>query len=135
MRNHSHNSRNMPARIGGCPAPRPGRKTIGARNSTMNPASSNIPSDWEPANSPAAATNDRNATKHANRDVRGKILKTTNTDPARPIQHTAISMCELLDNQNSVGAYQNRAAAADFATVSRYSEAGSMPSGPMSPRI
>src|ERR1700722_11728513 len=125
----------MLARIGACPTPSAGRNPIGARNSTMNPASSNIPSDWYPANSPAAATNERNPTKQTNKDVRGKILKTTNTEAANPSQHTAINMCELLDNQKSVGAYQNRAAPADFATAAKYSDAGRMPSGPISPRI
>ena len=73
--------------------------------------------------------------KQTNSDTRGKILKTTSTEAASPIQQTAISMCELVDNQKTVGAYQKRAAAADFATASRYSEAGKTPSGPMSPRI
>src|ERR1700722_7007323 len=125
----------MLARIGACPTPSAGRNPIGARNSTMNPASSNIPSDWYPANPPAAATNERNPTKQTNNDVRGKILKTTNTDAASPIQHTAINMCELVESQNTVGAYQNRAAAVDFATLSRYSDAGRIPSGPINPRI
>src|SRR5580693_2647145 len=134
IRNHSHKSRKILPRIGTCAVASPGRNPIGARNSTINPASSNIPSDWYPANSPAAATNERNARKQTNNDVRGKMLKTTSTDAASPIQHTAISMCEPLDSQNNVGAYQNRAAAVDFATLSRYSDAGRIPSGPISPR-
>ena len=42
--------------------------------------------------------------------ARGHRLSTSRTDATIPIQQIAISMCELLENQSNVGAYQKRTA-------------------------
>src|SRR3954447_4841351 len=113
MRNHSHNRRKTAARIGGWRNPNAGRKPIGARNREINPASSSIPSDWYPENSPAALTNERKHTKQISNAARGNIFATTSSDAMRPIQHNAISACDPLENHSKVGAYQKRACPAD----------------------
>src|SRR5580700_4862319 len=119
--------------MGGCAAPDPGRSPGGARKSAMNPASSNIPSDRYPENSPAALTNERKERKQTNNAPRGHTLSTTRAEAAIPIQHTVINMCELVDTQNKVGAFQKRPCPADSVTARRYSPAGKIPAGPINP--
>src|SRR5580704_16877490 len=101
----------------------------------MNPASNNIPSDWYPEKSDAALTNERKHTKQIANMPRGQILKTSSTEAISPADHKAISIGELLLNHSNLGAYQNLKRPAELATASRYSRAGRIPSGPMSPRI
>src|SRR5438094_9366696 len=113
MRNHSHDKRNTAARIGGRRRPNPGRKPTGARNSEMNPASSSMPSDWYPENSPAALTNERKHAKQISKAARGNIFSITNSDAMIPTQLSAVSACDPVENHSSVGAYQKRACPAD----------------------
>ena len=76
------------------------------------------------------ATNERKQRKQTNNAPRGKTLNTTRTDATIPIQQTAINMCELLESQNTVGAYQNRPRPADFATASQVLRRRQNPIGP-----
>src|SRR5437660_1641153 len=120
MRSHSHCRRNKLAREGGCSLPSLGRSPGGTKNREMNPASSSMPSDWYEEKSPAAATNDRKQTKQTTNIARGQRFNTSPTDAIIPIQHRATSMCEPLEIQSSVGAYQKRAwATPDRATACR----------------
>src|SRR5689334_1539658 len=106
MRKHSHTSKNQLAREGGLVSPHPGRNPRGAYNSEMNPASSNIPSDWYAEKSCAPLTNDRKHTKQIASIPRGHKFKTSSTEAIIPTQQSPISMCRPLENQSSVGAYQ-----------------------------
>src|SRR5580698_4895054 len=126
----------MLAREGGLDSPQPGRKPAGAKNNAINPASSNIPSDWYPENSRAAATKERKQTKQMKSETRGQIFITTRSEAIIPTQQRKISMCELAEYQSTVGANQKRLFPGNSrATAGRKSEAGRIPCGPMSPRI
>src|SRR5690348_5202405 len=106
MRKHSHTSKKQLAREGGRASPHPGRHPGGAKNNAMNPASSNIPSDWYDEKSCAAATNERKHTKQIASIPRGHKFKTSSTDAIIPTQQTPVSICLPLENHSSVGAYQ-----------------------------
>ncbi len=68
--------------------------------------------------------------------ARGHKLAVSSREAANPSQHIAISMCEPLDSQNTVGANQRRTPGPnDCATAARYLSAGRMPAGPINPRI
>src|SRR5450631_1106384 len=101
----------------------------------MNPASSNMPSDWYPEKSPAALTNDRKQTKQMASAMRGQTFSTINNAASIPTQHNAVNMCEPLEIHKSVGANQNLAGPSCAATALKYSAAGRIPLGPISPRI
>src|ERR1700733_8519573 len=135
MRNHSHCNRNRLARDGGCRSLQPGRNPGGAKNSAMNPASSSMPSDWYPEKSCAALTKERKQRKQINNVQRGQMLRNTNSDASIPTQQSANRACGLDENQSSVGANQKREEPSDRATDCRYSFAGRIPTGPISPRI
>src|SRR5947209_305780 len=136
MRSHSHCKRKSAAREGGWLAPSPGRNPGGARNKEMKPASSNMPSDWYSEKSLAVDTNERKQTRQIASIARGQMFKTRSNDVMSPIQHTANNMPEPLENQSREGAYQKRTCATpDRPRASRYSPAGRIPWGPMSPRI
>src|SRR5216684_5902571 len=106
MRKHSHTSKNQLAREGGLASPHPGRNPRGAKKIEMNPASSSIPSDWYAEKSCAALTNERKHTRQTTSIPRGQRFKTSSTDAIMPTQQSPVSMCELLENHSSVGAYQ-----------------------------
>src|SRR5215813_10066748 len=135
MRNHSQSSRKTMARLGKSAMARPGRRPFGAKNNARKPASSSIPSDWYPENSPAALTKDRKHTKQTSRAPRGTMLAITSNDATIPTQHKAIKECDPLEHQSSVGADQNRAEPAERAITWRNSFAGRIPTGPIKPRI
>ena|SRR5215472_2100081 len=136
MRNHSHCKRNKLAREGGCFAASPGRKPGGAKNKQMKPASSSMPSDWYSEKSLDAETNERKQTKQITSIARGQKFKTSTNDAIIPIQHSANSIPEPLEIQTNEGAYQKRTCATpDRAIASRYSLAGRIPCGPISPQI
>ena len=68
--------------------------------------------------------------------ARGHRFTTMSNDAIIPIQHSAINIPELLEIQSSEGAYQKRMCAKlERLTACRYSLAGRIPRGPMSPRI
>src|SRR6266571_725774 len=106
MRKHSQFSKNKLAREGGLALPHPGRHPCGAKNMPINPASSSIPSDWYAEKSCAALTNERKHTKQIASIPRGQKFKTSSTDAIMPAQQIPITMCVLLENHSSVGAYQ-----------------------------
>src|SRR5579863_6653903 len=110
MRNHSHCSKNRLAREGGLASPSPGRSPGGAKNKAMNPASSNMPSDWYPEKSCAAATNERKHTKQIRSDARGHKFTTTKIDATIPTHTKAINARSLAPIQSKVGANQKRCA-------------------------
>src|SRR5581483_2621520 len=108
MRNHSQIKRKRLARDAGCALPSPGHSPGGAKNKEMNPASSNMPSDWYPEKSWAALTKDKKHRKQMSSMARGQTLRNSAIDASSPTQQTAMSMWFVLDSQNSVGAYQTR---------------------------
>src|ERR1700757_84865 len=105
MRKHSHSSRNRLAREGGSLGSQPGRNPRGAKNKEMKPASSNMPSDWYPEKSRAAATKERKHTKQMASIPRGQRFRKSSKDAAIPIQHSALKVPGPLDHQTRVGAY------------------------------
>src|ERR1051325_1064268 len=106
MRTHSHTSKNQLAREDGLVVLHPGRNPGGARNREMNPASSNIPSDWYAEKSCVALTNERKHTQQIASTPLGHKFKTSSADAIIPTQQIPISMCRPLENHSSVGAYQ-----------------------------
>ncbi len=72
----------------------------------INPASSSIPSDWYAEKSCAALTKERKHTKQTASIPRGQKFKTSNTDAIMPAQQIPVSICAVLENHSSVGAYQ-----------------------------
>src|SRR5215467_3307843 len=108
MRNHSQRSRNRLRRDGAWLAPRRGRKPGGAKNREMKPASSSMPSDWNPEKSCATATKDKKHARQTARDPRGQRLKMTATDEMMPSHVINISAWLPAPNQRSVGANQKR---------------------------
>src|SRR5580693_446333 len=110
MRDHCHCNRKRLAREGGLALPRPGRSPGGAKINAMKPASSNMPSDWYPEKSCAAATNERKHTKHTSSEARGQRFTTTRIDAMIASQTTSINARSLAPNHSRVGANQKRCA-------------------------
>src|SRR5215469_16640330 len=135
MRKHSHNSKNQLAREDGLAPPRRGRSPRGAKNNEINPASSNIPSDWYAEKSCAALTNERKHTKQIAKVPRGHKFNTSSTDAIIPTQQIPFSMGRPPENHSSVGAYQQPTRLNCSPTARKYSPAGRMPCGPINPLI
>src|SRR5215471_9032900 len=106
MRKHSHTNRNQLAREGGLASPHPGRDPRGAKKNEMNPASSSMPSDWYAEKSCDALTNERKHTRQTASIPRGHRFNTSSTEAIMPTQQIPVSICVLLENHSSVGAYQ-----------------------------
>src|SRR5215831_13590489 len=103
MRNHSHRSRKRLAREAAWLRASPGRSPGGAKKSEMNPASSNMPSDWYSAKSCATVTNETKQTKQTRNESRGERFRKASTAAISPSQLTNIKAGSLLPNQKREG--------------------------------
>src|SRR5271156_4640681 len=86
--------------------PTAAEKGSGAKNSAINPASSNIPSDWYPEKSRATLTNETKHKKQISSDARGHRFSVTSSDAISPTQHNVINAASLAPNHSKVGADQ-----------------------------
>src|SRR5581483_9835168 len=102
MRNHSQIKRKRLARDAGCALPSPGHSPGGAKNKEMNPASSNMPSDWYPEKSWAALTKGKKRREQISCIARGQTLRNSEIDASSPSQQTVMSMWFGIYSQKGV---------------------------------